>query len=50
MQWCDTCAQMLNTDANEIKLNDFENRLRQYKTMSERLTLEKKKELTNRLL
>lgn len=43
MQWCDTCSQMLNIDANEIKINELENRLKNYKAVSEKLNLEKKK-------
>jgi hypothetical protein len=50
VQWCDICSQTLNTDANEIKLSEFENRLKNYQAVSEKLSLEKKKELTNKLL
>ena len=50
MQWCDICAQQLNTDANELKLAELELRLRGYKAASEKLNFERKKELTNKLL
>ena len=50
MQWCDVCAQQLNTDANELKLAELELRLRGYKAASEKLNFERKKELTNKLL
>ncbi len=38
-QWCDVCAQQLNTDANEVKLAEFELRLKGYKAASEKLSL-----------
>ena len=50
MQWCDICSQTLNLDANDIKLSEVEKRIENYKAISEKLSLEKKKELTNRLL
>lgn len=50
MQWCDTCSQRLNTDSNDIKLHDLETRLKNYNAVSQKLSIEKKKELTNKLL
>jgi hypothetical protein len=43
MQWCDICSQTLNIDANDIKLSDIEKRLDNYKTVSEKLSFDKKK-------
>lgn len=34
MQWCEICSQMLNTDSNEIKLTDLDNKLKNYKSLS----------------
>lgn len=50
MQWCDICSQTTNIDANDIKLPEVENRLKNYNAISEKLSFEKKKELTNKLL
>ena len=50
MQWCEICSQTLNIDANDIKLPEIENRLKNYRAISENLTLERKKELANKLL
>lgn len=50
MSWCDTCSQGLNIEANDLKITEIEGRLKVYKSAASNIGLEKKKELTNRLL
>lgn len=50
MSWCDICSQGLNIEANDLKIAEIEGRLKVYKSAAVSVGLEKKKELTNRLL
>jgi hypothetical protein len=50
MSWCDTCSQGLNIEANDLKIAELEGRLKIYREASAGSRLEKKKELTNKLL
>lgn len=53
MQWCEVCHTQTNANTLDLKMNEVENNMRIYKRAleeSDKFTIEKRKELTNRLL
>lgn len=39
MKWCEVCAQNLNIEANELKLNEVEAKLRTWKAFGVNISL-----------